>query len=374
MLVLTSVPEMLCSTARTCPGEGEVGIVVVEDDTGEPWCDVRSELAGRRELSRGVLEVEQLPPAEALLEDLLRRQCRTGVVLYPAVHEGDVVEPARGTDLSYPRPREFLDLQELVAQGPDAVFQQSVRNLEVLVCLGRVEIQQAGLGELAAGIPADQLGEGAEQVADLDAGRGAFVLLAGLDARHQGTVQDVALWRKRIRQQRFHAGRHQPGRDVLFLRAGVFLHTGLGLLRTVFLPRAGARVGGNGRVVGRIGDVEVFIFHLVHKEGQQLAQRLLLGSIHGATHQQFHGMERLHAIDHRESCSHIVRFRQPGDLPGGPVIPRFVEVGEVFETVEQLERFRLVAEILRQLRTRGAVRAGGGAPRPFSGPSARPSA
>ena len=61
-------------------------------------------------------------------------------------------------------------------------------------------------------------------------------------------------------------------------------------------------------------------------------------------------MERLHAIDHRESCSHIVRFRQPGDLPGGPVIPRFVEVGEVFETVEQFERFRLVAEILRQLR------------------------
>lgn len=81
--------------SQDVPGEGEVGIVVVEDDTGEPWCDVRSELAGRRELSRGVLEVEQLPPAEALLEDLLRRQCRTGVVLYPAVHEGDVVEPAR---------------------------------------------------------------------------------------------------------------------------------------------------------------------------------------------------------------------------------------------------------------------------------------
>ena len=72
--------------------EGEMGIVVVENDTGETRRDVRSELAGRRELPRGILEIEQLSAAEAFFEDLLGFQSRSRVVLRPAVHEGDVVD------------------------------------------------------------------------------------------------------------------------------------------------------------------------------------------------------------------------------------------------------------------------------------------
>ena len=122
----------------------------------------------------------------------------------------------------------------------------------------------------------------------LDTGRGALVLLTGLDTRYQSPVQDIALWWKGIRQQGLHTGRHQFGRDLF--RAGFF-------------------VSWDGGMIGGVGNVEVFVLHLVHEERQQFAQRLLLGSVHGPPYQKFHGMECLHAIDHGEGSGHVVRFR-----------------------------------------------------------------